>query len=368
MKALRTLLASMMLLVCTLAINAQPMSYNAMRNNARFLTDRMAYTLGISDPYIIDDIYRINYDYICGVNDYLDDVALGYRYDDYMAVCDYRDYALRELLGDMLWGRLIGYDYFYRPIIFENYRWRFSIYAFDNFRDRYYCHVPVYFNDYRGGHFFGGMRPGVSRGPRPVDYHGGFRDGRRGMEVNNHMNGFREPNRGGVMTPNRTGDMRGNVNHNGNMGGNRNDNRNVNVNVNRNDNHNVNVNVNRNDNRNDNRGGNMNGNMNGNRGGNMNGNRSGETRTERPNTTVRTERPTTTERPSSATRGRTDGPTRSGNVSTPSRSGNVGGNVVGGSRGGNMGGGSRGGNVGGGSRGGNMGGGSRGGSVQGGRR
>ncbi len=99
-------------ILCATAMNAQPMNYNAMRNNARFLTDRMAYTLGITTAAIIDDIYRINYDYICGVNDYLDDVALGYHNDIYMEICYERDRALQYLLGDILWNRLIAYYYF----------------------------------------------------------------------------------------------------------------------------------------------------------------------------------------------------------------------------------------------------------------
>ena len=128
MKRIRTLLAAVALFVATVAVNAQPMSYDAMRMNARFLTDRMAYTLGLGAE-ILDDLYYINYDYICGVNDYLDDVALGYRSDDYYAVLAARDLALQALLSPYQWSRLIAIDYFYRPISFYGHRWRFSIYA-----------------------------------------------------------------------------------------------------------------------------------------------------------------------------------------------------------------------------------------------
>ena len=74
-------LAAVAMFITTMTMQAQPMSYYAMRENARFLTDRMAYTLGIATS-LLDDLYMINYDYICGVNDYLDDVAYGYHYDD----------------------------------------------------------------------------------------------------------------------------------------------------------------------------------------------------------------------------------------------------------------------------------------------
>lgn len=160
MKTIRRFLAIMMLMISTSSVFAHPMSYNVMRDNARFLTDRMAYTLGIASGMIIDDLYRINFDFICGVNDYLDDVALGYRYDDYLAVIHERDMALRILLGERIWRRLVTFDYFYRPISFLNHRWSFRIYAYDNRHGHYYFSSPRHYADYRGGHFFRGMRPG----------------------------------------------------------------------------------------------------------------------------------------------------------------------------------------------------------------
>ena len=172
MKTLRNLLTAVVILCGTLTMNAQSMSITAIRSNARFLTDRMAYTLGIRDPFLIDEIYRINYDYICGVNYYLDDIALGYYYDDYMAVCDARDIALRNLLGITVWNRLLGYSYFHRPIIFANHRWHFGIYDHDRYGASYYHYAAPrpFGNGYAGGHFFGGMTPRGGRGnaaPQP---------------------------------------------------------------------------------------------------------------------------------------------------------------------------------------------------------
>ena len=166
MKTLRNLLTAVVILCGTLTMNAQSMSITAMRSNARFLTDRMAYTLGIRDPYLIDEIYRINYDYIYGVNVYLDDIALGYYYDDYMLVCNARDAALRNLLGITIWNRLLGYSYFHRPIIFDNHRWHFGIYDHDRYGAHYFHYAPPrpFGNGYSGGHFFGGMAPRGGRG------------------------------------------------------------------------------------------------------------------------------------------------------------------------------------------------------------
>lgn len=206
MKTLKTTIAAMMIMLTSLAASAQPMSVYAMRNNARFLTDRMAYTLGLSAA-LIDDLYYINYDYICGVNDYLDAVALGYRYDDYMEIVYARDYALRRLLTERQWALLMTYDYFYRPIAFNNHRWSFSIYLHDRRMDHFFYAPPRRFDDYRGGTIFGGMRrvdvPGMRPGQPGAPMPGGpMPNGARPGDV--------RP--GNVVGPNnRPGDLRGEV-------------------------------------------------------------------------------------------------------------------------------------------------------------
>lgn len=180
MKSIRTLLLGLSLLIATTTASAQPMSYYDMRNNARFLTDRMAYTLGIGLD-LLDELYCINYDYICGVNDYLDDVALGYRYDDYMLVMEARDAALRRLLSYTQWRRLMEYDYFYRPIMFRANRWYFSIYRHDPHVGHFYYAPPRHFGSYRGGRHFGGMDP---RGGHAPNHPGGYRFERPGGNPN----------------------------------------------------------------------------------------------------------------------------------------------------------------------------------------
>ena len=205
MKTLKKTIAAMMIMLTSLAASAQPMSVYAMRNNARFLTDRMAYTLGLSAA-LVDDLYYINYDYICGVNDYLDAVALGYRYDDYMEIVYARDYALRRLLTERQWALLMTYDYFYRPIAFNNHRWSFSIYLHDRRMDHFFYAPPRRFNEYRGGTVFGGMRRVDVPGMRP----GG--PGQPGPGINGPVNGRPDDRIGNNrMGDNRMGDMSGEV-------------------------------------------------------------------------------------------------------------------------------------------------------------
>ena len=62
MKKLTTLW--MMILMLGMSIPAMgAMSMSKMRQNARFLTDRMAYELNLT-PMQYDDVYEVNYDFI----------------------------------------------------------------------------------------------------------------------------------------------------------------------------------------------------------------------------------------------------------------------------------------------------------------
>lgn len=224
MKAIKTIIAALVIMMGSLTANAQCMSITAVRNNARFLTDRMAYTLGISDPFLIDEIYRINYDYIWGVNSYLDDVAMGYYYDDYISVCSARDIALRTLLGNVVWNRVIGYSYFYRPIVFANRCWHFSIYDYDRHgRGHFFLSVPRPYNrGYEGGHFFRGMAPRDTRGnmipPRGYRQDNGRYDRPGNVRFNNGRGNVREDiNRGGSRIDNGRGNSRNGGSSRGNV-------------------------------------------------------------------------------------------------------------------------------------------------------
>lgn len=152
------MLVAVMMLAMANVVNAQPMSYVVMRNHARFLTDRMAFTLGLRAD-VIDLVYMINYDYIYGVNEYLDDMAYGYSYAEYDDILYHRDLALRRLFTAAQWARYMSYDYFYRPIVFANNGWRFSIYAYDTRHTYFHYAMPRYYHEYRGGRYFHPMRP-----------------------------------------------------------------------------------------------------------------------------------------------------------------------------------------------------------------
>ncbi len=234
-KMMKTLLVAVMMLTATNGLNAQPMSYGVMRDHARFLTDRMAFTLGLRGS-VLDAVYMINFDYIYGVNEYLDDIALGYTYAEYDDILYRRDLALRRLLSAAQWARYMTYDYFYRPIVFADNGWRFSIYAYDTRHAYYHYGVPRHYRNYRGGHYFQPMRvahrphlaPRGPIGPRP--HREGVYAGRRNdMPHGGHMprpNDHRDRNMGGYHNGNghqgHLNDNRGNMNQNrGNVDHNR---------------------------------------------------------------------------------------------------------------------------------------------------
>ena len=64
-----------MAMMMTIAISANAMTYNEARNEALFLTDKMAYELGLNDAQY-DAVYNINLDYLMGLNARADATAV----------------------------------------------------------------------------------------------------------------------------------------------------------------------------------------------------------------------------------------------------------------------------------------------------
>ena len=96
----------MMLGVSVPALGA--MSISKMRQNTRFLTDRMAYELKLS-PQQYDDVYEVNYDFINNVRYLMDDVVRGYDYalERYYDFLDVRNDDLRWVLSGSQYRRFL---------------------------------------------------------------------------------------------------------------------------------------------------------------------------------------------------------------------------------------------------------------------
>jgi len=134
----------MMTLVAMLTIAApgKAMSYEQARNEALFLTDKMAYELNLTDEQY-EAAYEINLDYLMGVTSY-DDV--------YATYWERRNLDMSYVLLDWQWQAFCAATYFYRPLYWEGGYWHFGIYARYPHRDYFYFGRPVFYASYRGAH------------------------------------------------------------------------------------------------------------------------------------------------------------------------------------------------------------------------
>jgi hypothetical protein len=126
----------------TIAASGKAMSYEQARNEALFLTDKMAYELNLTDEQY-EAAYEINLDYLMGVTSY-DDVFGTYW--------ERRNLDMSYILLDWQWNSFIAASYFYRPLYWRDGFWHFGIYARYPHRDYFYFGRPVFYASYRGGH------------------------------------------------------------------------------------------------------------------------------------------------------------------------------------------------------------------------
>lgn len=160
-------------MVLGFAVAASAMSYSQAREQALFLTDKMAYELNLTDDQY-EAAYEINLDYLLSVNS--DDELYG----DYWR---WRNIDFSYVLLDWQYRMFCEAAYFYRPLYFSAGVWHFAIYAHYPHRDYFYFHRPTVYVSYRGGHswrqnngssWYSGRTFGSRRGG---DAHFGMRDG-----------------------------------------------------------------------------------------------------------------------------------------------------------------------------------------------
>lgn len=178
----------------TLSVQASAMSYEQARQQALFLTDKMAYELNLTDDQY-EAAYEINLDYLMGIN----------TYDDlYGTYWQRRNLDLSYILFDWQYNAYVAASYFYRPLYWNAGYWHFAIYARYPHRDYFYYGRPAFYATYRGGHAWhmnggrswyhgrtwgaprpdGGHRIGMRDGFDRGDYGRGF----RGADRNNNAN------------------------------------------------------------------------------------------------------------------------------------------------------------------------------------
>lgn len=122
-------------------VTLQAMTYTQAREEALFLTDKMAYELGLYESQY-DAVYEINLDYL---------MALNYQDDLYSTCWRRRNLDLSYVLTAAQYNLYMSRTYFYRPVYWSS-GFRYSIYTRYTDHSYYYYSRPTVYTTYRGGH------------------------------------------------------------------------------------------------------------------------------------------------------------------------------------------------------------------------
>lgn len=199
MKRMIIALVAMFMMTFT---TASAMSYKQARQQALFLTDKMAYELNLTEDQY-EAAYEVNLDYLMSVD----------TYDDlYGAYWRQRNMDLSYILLDWQYRTYLNATYFYRPLYWNAGYWHFCIYARYPRRDYFYFGCPHFYVSYRGGHSwrvngnrswyhgkrFGGPHPGGHPrvGMRDGFNRGDYGRGRSFGNLNRENRPQMNPNRG----------------------------------------------------------------------------------------------------------------------------------------------------------------------------
>ena len=223
MKKMMTLVMMM-----TIAISAAAMPYNTARNEALYLSDKMAYELGLTASQY-EAVYEINLDYL---------LNLDTRADVFGFWWEVRNRDLRYVLSTWQYDRFMASEWFYRPVVWGTGGWTFSIYTRYGV-GRMFFDRPAVFVTFRGGHSHRGGSFYAHHHfdkPNPPKGHGNHNNNHNnnGNHNNNHNNNGNW-NHGGNHNGNHNGNgnhNNGNWNHGGNHNGNHNGNGNHNPSMN----------------------------------------------------------------------------------------------------------------------------------------
>lgn len=169
-------------LILSLAVSANAMSYDQARDQALFLTDKMAYELNLTEDQY-EAAYEVNLDYLMSIN----------TYDDlYGAYWRNRNLDLSYILLDWQYRAFCAANYFYRPLYWNAGVWHFAIYSRYPHRNYFYFGRPQFYATYRGTHSWH-FNEGHSW-YKGRDFNRGFIDRGHGMKDRFDRGDFR-PNR-----------------------------------------------------------------------------------------------------------------------------------------------------------------------------
>ena len=150
-------------LMMVMTVSAKAMSYGTAKDEALFLSDKMAYELDLTDEQY-EAVYEINLDYLLCLN----------SPDDLFGVCwERRNADLRDVLSDWQYERFLDKEYFYRPVRWEDEAWAFAVYT-HYLRDVFFFNAPRAFKTYKGGnslmheHFYADR---IAHKPASAEHH-----------------------------------------------------------------------------------------------------------------------------------------------------------------------------------------------------
>ena len=135
---MKKMMVMAMMMVMTMSANA--MSYTAAKNEALFLSDKMAYELNLTASQY-EDVYEINLDYLMNLNG---------RADVFGIWWDRRNAELRYVLNAWQYDKYITLAHFYRPVAWKSGGFTFAVYSHYNRGHFYNAHPKVYVT-YKGG-------------------------------------------------------------------------------------------------------------------------------------------------------------------------------------------------------------------------
>lgn len=140
-----------LLLLSTAALAVRAMSFSEAQRHALFLSDKMAYELGLTERQY-EAVYEINLDYLLSVE-------RGSVYGEWWRR---RNVEMRRILNS---GQYLEYERayrFYRPVHWKDGAWHYGVYGYYTDYSRMYRPRPRVYASYRGGRHFG-----PHPGPRP---------------------------------------------------------------------------------------------------------------------------------------------------------------------------------------------------------
>lgn len=149
----RNLIVWLVMGLCWMVLPAKASGLGDIRVHARFLTDRMAFELNLNQ-YQYDDLYEVNFDFLCGIDPYINDLAYSRvaAMDAYYRYLDERNDDLRWILSSAEYLRFMALDYFFRPIYAVNHCCYLRVYQIYPNRTFFYFGRPRHYLTYRGAH------------------------------------------------------------------------------------------------------------------------------------------------------------------------------------------------------------------------